>query len=316
MSEQLLEAVIQLFSFIARLDGVGEKERSKMLNLLISRLNKEVIGKYMDMFDNFCRVELSDKTAGLREITNIARKINGQISQQQKIFLMSELTQLIYADNILSKEENLALHNIGLELKIDQEELKAIQKFVAAEKIEDFNSVNILIISSHPDNAPQKCPKISIEGDIDGFIAVLSLKTIKPFFLRYLGNSSLFLNQIPVEGGKVEIVPAGSTLRSSRFKAIYYSDILSHFRSDELETVITFKADNIFYKFKKGNFGLRAISIHEKNGSLIGVMGASGSGKSTLFNVLNGNDKPSSGRVLINDIDIHKERKKIEGLIG
>ncbi len=316
MSEQLLEAVIQLFSFIARLDGVGEKERSKMLNLLVSRLNKEVIGKYMEMFDNFCKHELTDKTAGLAEITKIARKINGEISQQQKIYLISELTQLIYADNILSDEENLALHNIGKELKIAEEELSAIQNFVAAKIIEDFNSINILIINSRPEEVPNKCYRISPEGEIDGFIAILSLKTIKPFFVRYLGNSSIFLNQIPMESGKVEIVPAGSTIRSSRFKAIYYSDILSHFRTEEIETLITFKAENIFYKFKKGNFGLRDISLSEKNGSLIGVMGASGSGKSTLFNVLNGIEKPSSGRILINDIDIHVERKKIEGLIG
>jgi ABC-type multidrug transport system ATPase subunit len=45
-------------------------------------------------------------------------------------------------------------------------------------------------------------------------------------------------------------------------------------------------------------------------------MGASGSGKSTLFNVLNGNEIPSEGTVLINGIDIHKDRSQIEGMIG
>ena len=316
MSEQLLEAVIQLFALLTRLDGVGEKERSKMFNLINSRLNKEVIGKYMNMFDSFCVQELEEGTNELAEISKLTRKINGQITQQQKIFLVSELTQLIYADNVLSKEEDIALHNIGKDLKIDEEELKSIQNFVAAEKIEDFDSINVLIINSNLDEVPKKCYSIKPEGVIDGFIAVLNLKTIKPFFLRYLGNSIVILNQIPVEGGKIEIVPTGSTVRSNRFKAIYYSDLLSHFRTDEIEAPVTFKAENIFYKFKNGNIGLRNISIIEKNGSLIGVMGSSGSGKSTLFNVLNGNEKPSSGRVLINDIDIHRERKKIEGIIG
>ena len=316
MSEQLLEAVIQLFALLTRLDGVGEKERAKMFNLLNSRLNKEVIGKYMDLFDGFCVQELEDGTNELDGITELTRKINGQITQQQKIFLISELTQLIYADNILSEEEDIALHNIGKELKIDAEELKSIQNFVAAEKIEDFNSINVLIISSHLEKVPEKCYRIIPEGEIDGYIAVLNLKTIKPFFLRYIGNSSIFLNQIPIESGKIEIVPTGSSIRGNKFKTIYYSDILSHFRTDEIDAPITFKAENIFYKFKNGNIGLRDISIKEKNGSLIGVMGSSGSGKSTLFNVLNGNEKPSSGRVLINDIDIHVERKKIEGIIG
>lgn len=316
MSEQLLEAIVQLFALLARLDGVGEKERQKMFKLLESRLNKEVIGKYMDLFDGFCVQVLDSATNELKEISNLAKKINGQLTQQQKIVLISELTQLIYADNILSDDEDIAINNIGLELNIDAEELKSIQSFVAANTIEEFNSVNVLIISTHADEIPSKCYHIKPEGDIDGFIAVLNLKTIKPFFLRYIGRSSVFLNQMPLESGKIEIVPTGSSIRSNRFKAIYFSDFLRYFRSDEIGSPITFKAEEIYFKFKNGNIGLRDISLNEKNGSLIGVMGASGSGKSTLFNVLNGNESPSSGRVLINDIDIHAERKKIEGLIG
>lgn len=316
MSEQLLEAIIQLFALLARLDGVGDKERQKMFNLLESRLNKEVIDRYMNLFDKFCVVELKEGTTELSEISRIAKKINGQLTQQQKIVLISELAQLIYADNILSEEESIAFIDIGKELHIDTEELKSIQNFVAAKNIEDFNSVNVLIIRKQQEDIPNKCYCIEPEGDLDGFVAVLNLKTIKPFFLRYLGNSSIFLNQILLEHGKIEIVPTGSTIRSNRFKAIYYSDFLTHFRTDEIDSPITFKAESIYFKFKNGNIGLRDISLNEKNGRLIGVMGASGSGKSTLFNVLNGNEKPSSGRVLINDIDIHADRKKIEGLIG
>jgi ABC-type multidrug transport system ATPase subunit/uncharacterized tellurite resistance protein B-like protein len=316
MSEQLLEAIIQLFALLARLDGVGEKERQKILKLLESRLNKEVVDSYMQLFDRFCSEDLPEGTEDLSQITSLVRKINGQLTQQQKIVLVSELTQLIYADNILSEDENTALQIIGKELKIDDEELKSIQKFVAATDIEDFNSVNVLIICSKTTTVPKKCHKAVAEGEFNGFIAILNLKTIKPFFLRYLGTSSVFLNQMPLEHGKIEIVPTGSTIRSNRFKAFYFSDFIRYFRSDETGSPITFKAENIYFKFKNGNIGLRDVSISEKNGSLIGVMGASGSGKSTLFNVLNGNEKPSSGKVLINDIDIHRERKKIEGLIG
>lgn len=316
MSEQLLEAVIQLFAFLARLDGVGDKERLKMFNLLNSRLNKEVINHYMELFDRFCNQELREGTDELSEISKISRRINGQITQQQKIFLVSELTQLIYADNILSKQEDIALQNIGKELKIDQEELGSIQNFIAAKTLEDFDSVNVLIISKEPNGIPKQSRHINPDGELDGFIAILNLKTIKPFFLRFIGQSSIFLNQVPLEDGKVEIVPSGSTIKSSRLKAIYYSDLLSKFRIDEVDSPINFRAESIYFKFKNGNIGLRDISIAEKNGTLIGVMGASGSGKSTLFNVLNGNDAPSSGRVLINDIDIHAEREKIEGLIG
>lgn len=316
MSEQLLEAVIHLFSMLARLDVAGEKERSKMLNLLNARLNKEVVGRYMKMFDNFCRREVALGADLLHEITTLARKINGQITQQQKVVLISELTQLLYADNILSSDEEKAFHIIGKELRIDDEELNSIKAFIGAEKITDFNSVNVLIVSSRAEEVPDKCFHLKPEGDINGFIAILNLKSIKPFFLRYLGNSSIFLNQTAIEGNMVEIVPAGSAIRSNRFKAIYYSDILTYFRTDDTGNPVYFKAENISYSFPGGQLGLRNITISEHSGRLIGVMGASGSGKSTLMNVLNGNEKPSSGRILINYIDIHKEPKKIRGIIG
>ena len=45
-------------------------------------------------------------------------------------------------------------------------------------------------------------------------------------------------------------------------------------------------------------------------------MGASGSGKSTLLNVLNGTERPSSGRVIVNGIDIHQHPEKVQGVIG
>jgi ABC-type multidrug transport system ATPase subunit len=45
-------------------------------------------------------------------------------------------------------------------------------------------------------------------------------------------------------------------------------------------------------------------------------MGGSGAGKSTLLNVLNANYMPAKGKVTINGIDIHREKNKIEGVIG
>ncbi|MEJ0033723.1 MAG: ATP-binding cassette domain-containing protein [Bacteroidota bacterium] len=45
-------------------------------------------------------------------------------------------------------------------------------------------------------------------------------------------------------------------------------------------------------------------------------MGASGSGKSTMLSVLNGSERPSSGRVMINGIDIYEQPHKIEGVVG
>ena len=49
---------------------------------------------------------------------------------------------------------------------------------------------------------------------------------------------------------------------------------------------------------------LRGVSITINRGEYISIMGPSGSGKSTLFNMIGGLDKPSSGKVYIDEVDI------------
>jgi putative ABC transport system ATP-binding protein len=59
--------------------------------------------------------------------------------------------------------------------------------------------------------------------------------------------------------------------------------------------------------FKLGDEKLRAldgVSVDIKRGEFVSIMGPSGSGKSTLFNAIGGLDKPDSGSVFINDVDM------------
>jgi len=49
---------------------------------------------------------------------------------------------------------------------------------------------------------------------------------------------------------------------------------------------------------------LKGISLTIKTGRYISIMGPSGSGKSTLFNMIGGLDKPTSGKVFIDEVDI------------
>ena len=49
---------------------------------------------------------------------------------------------------------------------------------------------------------------------------------------------------------------------------------------------------------------LRGVDLEIYAGEYLSIMGPSGSGKSTLFNMIGGLDKPSSGKVFIDEVDI------------
>ncbi len=49
---------------------------------------------------------------------------------------------------------------------------------------------------------------------------------------------------------------------------------------------------------------LRGIDLEIMRGEYVSIMGPSGSGKSTLFNMIGGLDKPTSGKVFIDEVDV------------
>ena len=51
---------------------------------------------------------------------------------------------------------------------------------------------------------------------------------------------------------------------------------------------------------------MKGINFEIRRGEILAILGPSGCGKSTLLNCLSGIDEPTSGKVMINDTDLHK----------
>ncbi len=69
------------------------------------------------------------------------------------------------------------------------------------------------------------------------------------------------------------------------------------------------KVENLTKVYGSGNnkvVALDNVSFSVEKGEFVSIVGVSGSGKSTLLHLLGGVDRPTSGKVLINDTDIFK----------
>ena len=67
------------------------------------------------------------------------------------------------------------------------------------------------------------------------------------------------------------------------------------------------RVSEVFKTFQLGKVEVKAlqgVNLEIARGNYISIMGPSGSGKSTLFNMIGGLDKPSSGKVFIDEVDI------------
>ncbi len=60
---------------------------------------------------------------------------------------------------------------------------------------------------------------------------------------------------------------------------------------------------------------LRGVSVDIRRGEFVAIMGASGSGKSTIMNILGCLDRPSTGRYLLEGIDVSEHDKRALALI-
>src|SRR5690606_31855611 len=326
MSEELLKAIIQLFAIVAR-ERITEDERANIKEFLGLHLNRESTTYYLKLFDEFCQAHqlnegvmqttLDDDTKQFVDdwanIMQIIKQVNRALTMQQKLVLIVKIIELIYADREISERQANLIFYISQALKIPKHVTDALQSFVKGQDIEEFTSRNILVIDEGSGN--YFGPRI-IEKNLTGLIAILRLPEAETYFIKYLGITTLYLNSIILKSRKIDVFPTGSTIRGDKVGPIYYSDIIGKFLRGESTSKITFTADHLFYHFRTGRAGLQNVNIAEQGGKLIGIMGGSGSGKSTLLNVLNGVEKPSSGRVLVNGIDIHENSEKVNGIIG
>jgi ABC-type multidrug transport system ATPase subunit len=330
MSEEILKALMQLFAIIAKQDeGVESNEREYVVNFLMQQLNDEAVEEYIKLFEMHAEID-NDKHAETEDgepkkvkltsvkdsvkILGICKKINKTLTQKQKVVVLVRLFELINADRKFTDQRMAIINTVAEVFKLSKEEFTDIETFVINNDPKSLDYSSILSIHDKKEIG-ENCKHIPTEA-LNGYIYILQIKSEDLYFLRYTGSEDIYLNGLPINNKRIYLYASGSSIKLSKGKPIYYTDVVAHYLADSTSMRISYCVEGVGFKFKSGDIGLRDINFKEEQGKLIGIMGASGAGKTTLLNVLAGIEAPTSGKININGVNLHIEKDSLEGVIG
>jgi len=327
MSEQILKALMELFAIIARPDDYSSEggDRRTIVESYLKRiLNQELVEGYLAIFDRFfARHQSLVNSRGAKrigpdsvKILRICDQINHELTQKQKLIVLIHLFEFVYSVRAeISNQEFEFIKTVADSFNIKQEEYNHIRDFTIGSEGDIISSGKLLVVNNQEEDFDDE-RKHLCSRQFRGELWFFQAASTNIYFIKYMGDNELYLNGQLLQPYKVFVFNPGSSIRNHNIRPIYYSDVVTLFHEEHRESKIIFEVKEINYRFRNGSLGLRPMSFTKESGRLVGIMGASGAGKSTLLNVLNGSDKPTSGSIAINGIDIHTEKNKVEGLIG
>lgn len=311
MNELILNAILRLFVLVARESSITQKEKSCVEKFLLNHVSETKVKLYLYRFDIYADELPYNQDEKL--IQQICAPINAGLTRRQKNVLLLHLLNIVYADGVITDKEKSLCQHISNSLLLNPRNLEIIQKYLYCTKSEDPNRDYFLLIAEMPGRPKNRFLK---RTGLRGFILVLYLPDSDIYFFKHHCRTEIYLNGLPQAPGNVNVLTNGSSIRWAQGTPVYFGDIKRSLHQLVPGKRILFEAEKIHYRFSSDHVGLQNISLAEESGVLVALMGASGSGKSTLLQVLNGSEKPTSGTVKINGINIYEDGESIKGVIG
>jgi ABC transport system ATP-binding/permease protein len=332
MSETVLDALIKLFALIGDIHDetvVTSREKDVVRKFLTRHLNLEMVDRYMKMFDEYLTLYNSESikkgttedrkriSLNSMRILGICEKINEELEQKQKVYVLVKLIDYISLGEEITENELDFIQTVVNALYINESEYLNIMSFIteSADSVPEKNRVLIIDNNKeYKDNAFKHLCNDNLTGTI-GFLQIPSTNT---YLMRYTGTEDIYLSGQNISAGETYTFDHGSSIRGSGINPVYYSEVVSIISEESFDIRISLHAQDVSFKFRNSENGIHHLNFHEESGKLVGILGGSGVGKSTTLSILNGTLKPQSGEVLINGYNLYDEndKKHLEGVIG
>jgi ABC-type multidrug transport system ATPase subunit len=312
--------LMQLFAIIS---GSGVKSGREIVALFLrQQLNKEMVNNYLRLYEEFAEkfhdVKGSEKKTSMAsvKVLRICSHINEELQQKEKFFVVVRLLEFLREYTEHGPQELAFVETVAEAFNIDQALYRQIQAHVdcTLDTLPDDDSY--LVAASEKPSSLKKIQFLPTEN-LKGQLLFLRLQEENIFFVRYFGPDALNLNSQHITPLRTYVFGQGSSIRGSKISPVFYSDVLHRYLQTGTQQSIVYRAEDVSYYFPgTSSQALHQFNLMEDSGTLVGIMGGSGAGKSTCLNVLNGNYLPSFGKITLNGIDIHREKDKIQGVLG
>lgn len=332
MSEAILNALVQLFALISDIHEdtvISVREKDIVRSFLARHLNNELVLRYMKLFEEYLARYTSERVAknSVKErkrtslnavrILGICEKINQELEQKQKIYVLVKLTDYISQGDDITENELDFLQSVADAFYVQDIEYCNIRGFIMRSAAEICEKRRVLVID---DKEEAESPEFKhlFKENLKGSLRFLHIGSTNTYVLRYSGSADIYLNGQNIISGQTYIFDSGSSIRGPGISTIFYTEVVGVITEVSFESRISLDASDVNLKFSNSDNGIHNLNFHEESGKLVGILGGSGVGKSTTLSILSGTLRPQSGEVLINGYNLYneEEREKLNGVIG
>ncbi len=115
-------------------------------------------------------------------------------------------------------------------------------------------------------------------------------------------------NTIEMRNALENLKPGFELIEDLKIKSQNLSDNWGNENFEGIKKNIKF--DNVSFSYPNGKIAISNINLEIKKGEMIALVGKSGSGKSTILDLISGLNKCSSGKMLIDEKELHYYDKK------
>ena len=320
MTESLLLGLIELFAITTKFQQDRERVDSVVRFFLRSQLDVVKVEKYLTLFDSQYRNAIKNCKRGddfwaseAGRLLSVGALLNKELTQEQKINILYAMFSAVETDRSVTEIELNFLKTLSDVFYLDEDVFFTALSFSILE-LESDPSERGCVVAFAGGNADFSRESILVIPSLDGVIGVLEMDKQGLYYVKYMGDHRLSMNDVRMMENVVYNFNYGDIIRIHGNEPLHFTDVYTKLANDQGKLV--FDVNKISYVFPNGKTGIHEMSFNETSGRLVGIMGSSGAGKSTLVEVLNGNRKPATGQVSINGINIHEERDRVEGVIG